>query len=394
MATNKKRILFILPTLSKGGQERIVSRLSFALDDSIYEKHLVLFYKDRIDYPFKGKIISLDIPLPSSSPFKIYRKIFNLFFRIFNLRKIKKQLKPDFAISFGPEANIVNVFSNFGLKNVKTIVSVRVIESVHFQKYPFFLRWYYYFIMKIVYKLAKIIVPNSRAIADDLIKNFHVQKEKILVINNFYNLEEIEKLSKEPMGEFENLFLKNKVIITAGRLELQKDHQSLIRAFQNVKEKFKDTILVILGEGELEKRLKKLVEDLNLKNSVFFLGFQKNPFKFFKNSQIFILPSLYEGFPNVLVEAMTCGLPVIATDCPGGNKEILDPNSSEFVRHCHFGKFGILVPPKNPEEIFKAVSLLLDNEKLRKEYSEKAKERTKDFSVDKIISQWEAMLKD
>lgn len=116
-------------------------------------------------------------------------------------------------------------------------------------------------------------------------------------------------------------------------------------------------------------------------------------FKFFKNSQIFILPSLYEGFPNVLLEAMICGLPVIATDCPGGNREILDPNFSEPVRRCHLGKFGVLIPSKNPEEIFKAISLLLENEKLRKKYSEKAKERARAFSLEKVIPQWEGILR-
>jgi N-acetylgalactosamine-N,N'-diacetylbacillosaminyl-diphospho-undecaprenol 4-alpha-N-acetylgalactosaminyltransferase len=158
-------------------------------------------------------------------------------------------------------------------------------------------------------------------------------------------------------------------------------------------EKHPETILVILGEGELKEELEKLIENLNLEKKVFLLGFQKNPFKFLKNSSIFVLSSVQEGLPMVLIEAMACSLPVIATDCPGGNREILDPDYNLKVEKMKLGKYGILIPPKNPEEISKATSLLLKNENLRKEYAKKSLERAKDFSVEKIVPKWLEILK-
>jgi glycosyltransferase involved in cell wall biosynthesis len=390
MIPHKKKILFILPTLSKGGQERVASRLSFALPDS-FEKFLVVFYKGRVDYSFNGKIIFLNLPL-FEGWIKIPAKILLLSTKILAIRKIKKEMKPDISLSFGPEANAMNVLSNFGLKT-KTILSVHIIEGTYFKNYPFLFKWFHKFVMRFVYRLANKIVTVSQSVAQDLIENFGVKREKITVIYNFQDLEEINRSSLEDLGEFRNLFLKNKVVISVGRLTPQKGLQYLIEGFKKVREKHPETILVILGEGELKEELEKLIENLNLEKKVFLLGFQKNPFKFLKNSSIFVLSSMQEGLPMVLIEAMACGLPVIATDCPGGNKEILDPEYNLKVENMRLAKYGILIPPKNSKEISKAISLLLENENLRKEYSKRSLERARDFSVEKIVPKWLEILK-
>jgi len=389
---NKKRIIFVLPTLSGGGQERIVSRLSFALDDSLYEKILVIFYQTKKDYGFKGKIIELKLPIVKG-PLKIFAKIISFFIRIYSLRKIKKKLSPDIAISFGPEANIVNVFSNLRLKRTKTVISVRTVESVHFKEYFFALRWYYIFALRLVLKLSNKIVPVSEFVAQDLIESFGAKKEKIFTIYNFFDIKKIEKESLEDLGEFKKLFSEKKVIISVGRLEFPKGFQYLIEGFKKVNLKFPETILVILGEGSLKKDLENLVDKLNLKNKVFFLGFQKNPFKFLRKSFVFILTSLREGFPNVLVEAMICQVPVIATDAPGAMREILSPNLKEKkIDSLFLGEYGILVPPKDPKAISEAISLFLNDEKLREDYIQKGIKRALDFDEKKIINLWKEIL--
>ena len=389
---NKKRIIFVLPTLSGGGQERIVSRLSFALDDSFYEKILVIFYQTKKDYPFKGKMIELKLPLVKG-PLKFFTKIIFLLMRIYFLRKIKKNLTPDIVVSFGPEANVVNVFSNLGLKKIKTIVSIRTVESFHFKEYFFALKWYYNFILRLILKLSDKIIPNSEFGAQDLIKNFGAKKEKVFTIYNFFDIKNIEKESLEDLEEFERLFSEKKVIISVGRLEFPKGFQYLIEGFKEINLKFPETILLFLGEGNLKKKLENLRDKLNLKEKVFFLGFRKNPFKFLRKSFLFVLSSLREGFPNVLLEAMICQVPVIATDAPGAMREILSPNSrGQKINNIFLGEYGVLIPPKDPKAISEAISLFLNDEKLRNEYVKKGKKRALDFDQEKIINLWKKIL--
>ncbi|MFN3528279.1 MAG: glycosyltransferase, partial [Candidatus Altarchaeaceae archaeon] len=146
----------------------------------------------------------------------------------------------------------------------------------------------------------------------------------MFVINNFYDLENIQNLAKEELEEnLKEIFEKNKVIISVRRFCSQKGFSFLLEAFSKVSQRFSDISLVILGEGENEKELKELARKLKIENKVYFLRFQKNPFKFLKNSVIFVSPTLREGFGNVLIEAMTCDIPTIATRCPSGPDEII-----------------------------------------------------------------------
>jgi glycosyltransferase involved in cell wall biosynthesis len=166
--------------------------------------------------------------------------------------------------------------------------------------------------------------------------------------------------------------------------------------------------LVFLGQGELEKDLKKVVEELKIEKEVYFLGFQKNPFKFISNSKMFVFSSLYEGFPNALVEAMACEIPVISSDCKSGPREILAPETDLKIetRTIEYAKYGILIPvcdgnyydaqfPLTTEEMVMAKSIvdLYSSKELLENYIRKAKERVKDFDRGKIILEYDNILK-
>ena len=196
--------------------------------------------------------------------------------------------------------------------------------------------------------------------------------------------------------------------MNVGRLTKQKGQCHLIKAFKKVKETIKDMKLIILGRGELEDYLKQLVEELNLEKDVYFLGFQKNPFKFISKSKIYLFPSLYEGFPNALVEAMACEIPVISSDCRSGPREILAPETNIDVetKIIEYAKYGILIPvcddnyykardPLTNKEMILAKSIvkLYSSKELLENYTVKAKERVKNFNKDKIILEYENILK-
>jgi glycosyltransferase involved in cell wall biosynthesis len=138
--------------------------------------------------------------------------------------------------------------------------------------------------------------------------------------------------------------------------------------------------MIILGEGQEELRLKRLAQALHLEQNVSFLGFQPNPFKFFARSTLFVLPSISEGFGNVLVEAMACGVPVISTDCPVGPREIIQN-----------GYNGILVPPKNPDLLAEAMYGLLSNKNERERLSQNALKNLRQYDVNTIVSRYEAV---
>jgi len=253
-----------------------------------------------------------------------------------------------------------------------------------------------------------MLVAVSKGVKDDLIENYGIKEDKIRVIYNLYDLEKIQELSKKKIENKYKEIFNFPVIISVGRLTKQKGQWHLIRAFKKVKEEITNIKLIILGKGELEDYLKKLACEMDLEKDVYFLGFQKNPFKFISKSKIFVLPSLYEGFPNALVEAMTCGIPVISSDCKSGPREILAPETDLEIetKTIEYTKYGVLIPvcddnyynahfPLTAEErtLAKSIINLYSSKEFLENYAYKAKERAMDFNKDKIILEYEDILK-
>jgi len=212
----------------------------------------------------------------------------------------------------------------------------------------------------------------------DLEKKFNIIKKKIEIIYNPIDSEKIMKLKEE---EVEDLRIKGckSFIIAVGRLTKQKGYPYLLRAYSRICKEIYEK-LIILGTGEDEEKLKSLVNELGIRDSVFFLGFQKNPYKFMKRASLFVSSSLWEGFPNVILEAKALGVPVISTDCHSGPSEIITN-----------GKNGILVPPADEKALSEAMLNLLKNKNLRRRFSIKGKKRAEYFSIEKILPQYEEL---
>lgn len=257
------------------------------------------------------------------------------------------------------------------------------------------------------YNKADRIFAVSNAIKDDLVKNFRLDENKIRVIYNPYDIERIKKLSQEQIEEEYKEIFQKPTIITAGRLSKQKGQWHLIRALKKVKEKIPEAKLVILGNGELENYLKELAAGLGLEKDVYLLGFQKNPFKYIARSTLYVFPSLYEGFPNALCEAMACGIPVISADCKSGPREILAPGSdiNMETKNIEYEKYGVLIPvcngkmykyddelSKEEELLSKSIVTCIMNPDILDDYSKKTLIRVKNFSKESIIDIWEDLI--
>jgi len=387
----KKNILIIIPTLSGGGAEKVAANLSKVLSKK-YNLYLIIF-QNEITYDYSGKIINLGLMGKNN----FFSKLSVFLKRIIKLKKIKKKYNIDLSISFLDSGNIVNIISKY---KDKTILSIRNFKSK--ENNGVYSKIYAFMIKKLFNKANKIVSISDLA-KEDLINNFNIKRDKIITIYNPYDLDDIDNKQKEKIeNEYKKIFEKP-TIITAGRLHYQKAHWSLIKSFYIAKKDIKNLQLVILGKGDLEKDLKKLCKDLNLENSVHFLGYQINPYKYIKNADIFVLSSLYEGFPNALVEAMSCGKPVISTDCPSGPREILAPDTDIFKKskNIEYAKYGILIPELinkmsfdpddiNEKEIImaNAIKKLITDKSLSEKYSKLGKERVKDFEIFKISQKW------
>lgn len=403
----KKKVALLIGSLRGGGAERVMSNLSLNMSDNI-EKYLYLYDGRDIQYPYCGDLIDLELYKRDDEKWYLKGLIRKIYYAIKYVKKFKHAKEKNdiqITISFLTNPNIVSILSG---GNDKKIISERNYKSIQNKSDidSIFKKNIYASIIRKTYKHADAIVAVSQGVKEDLKRNFGIQGDKIKVIYNPYSIEKIQSMMKEEIDDEYNFIFSNPVIINVGSLSYQKGQIHLIRAFSKVKENNNDIKLVILGTGKLECKLKKLAKELGLEDDIFFLGFQKNPFKYLNNSNIFVLTSLYEGFPNALVEAMACGLPIISTDCRSGPREILSPDSdfNEEAIDIEYAPYGLLLPvcneihdpnePLYPEEIKLAECMinLLKNDELCRKYSISAKKRAEDFNMKSIISQWEELL--
>lgn len=396
-----KKVGLLISELNNGGAERVVSRLSHILSND-YKIFLVLFEDTFITYEYKGELINLNVKASSN----IIKKFFMTFKRAFILRKIKNEFKLDIVISFMDSPNVVNILSK--TKKCKIGISIRnyVIRSN-----PNTLKTKVFnLLMKQIYNRADIIIPVTKVIAESMINNYKIDRDKFRVIYNPYNIEQIQQLATEEIETHYKGFIdKERTFISVGRQMYQKGFWHLIKAFKLVHDEKQDAKLIIIGKDYQCFRVQKLIDELKLNENVLLVGQHKNPFKFIKNSAVYVLSSLYEGFPNAMAEAMACGCPVIAADCKSGPREILC-NDADLEATCKIvekADFGVLVPPMESEEnwdgsvhtvaeesLSEAMLMYLQDKALRKYYADKAIERARDFNFEKCRKDFEDIIEE
>lgn len=407
-----KRLLLLIPNLGLGGAQRVFHDHSVELAKHYAVTEAVFNLDGGNMYPSDNPLLSLDVA-GGGSPLD---KLRNFGRRIGRLRGLKRQLGATVCISHLEGADYVNLLSKGSEKVVLCIHG----SKLHDQNITGPVGWLRKnVLMPALYNRADKIVTVSRDINPELIHGFGVRPEKLLTINNFFEVSQIEARSHEPLSAAEAaVYAAGPVLVTSGRLTIQKNQAPLLDVFKQVQEQHPTARLVFVGDGELRDELTSHARRLGLRvfaawealaltpdYDVYFLGLQANPFKYLRPATAFVFPSAWEGFPMALGEAMACGLPVLSTDCPTGPREMLAPHTTtpaSPLRCLEAGDFGWLLPmltqlgtlAADQAVWATALASLLAQPSEQARLGSLARQRMEDFTKERIFGQWLHMLEE
>jgi glycosyltransferase involved in cell wall biosynthesis len=400
---SRKRVLLLIPNLGLGGAQRVFHDHSVELARHYNVTEAVFNLDGGNMYPSSNEMVSLDV-LGGGS---LVEKIRNFGRRVSKLKFLKGKLRPSVCISHLEGADYVNLLSKGTEKIILCIHGSKlhdanILGSIGWLRKNIF--------MPALYNRADRIVTVSRDINPELINGFGVKPEKLLTINNFFEVAQIEGKSHEQLSEEERLvYAAAPVLITSGRLAPQKNQLPLLNIFAALIQR-QPAKLLFVGDGELREALTTRAHELGLRvyaawqnppaltpdYDVYFLGLQQNPFKYLRPATAFVFPSAWEGFPMALGEAMICGLPVLSADCPTGPREMLAPLTNIPtipLRQAEECAFGILMPMLiKPDTLVADEAVWVDKlEELVTNIGEQhrlARERMQDFTRERIFDQW------
>lgn len=347
--------------MNAGGAERVVSILS-----KNFSKHhnvsIVILGEGEPDYDLDERVELIKLNTKVFS-YKIL-KLITLFKRIFLLRRVFRSNKPDEIISFMESANIPSIFAAV-LLGKSSILTVSIRNNP--ELFPFFYR----FSISFLYGIPGRVVAPSNGILIDL-KSRIITDRIIEFIPNPIDIEYIQKMSIN--SEFQSFKKPENYILAVGRLNQQKGFDRLIHAFSKIN--IDKLQLIIIGEGEKRKDLEDLIKFYNLEDRVIMPGLVKNPFYLYKNALCFVLTSRYEGWPNVINEAIACRCPVVSYNCKYGPSEILSDGS------------GLLIDEGDEFSLINAIINIYNSKELREELLLNGLENIKKYSVETVSKLW------
>jgi len=367
----QKKIVIVVSAMNLGGAQRVVSILCDHWCKRDFEVTLVsTFTGEAIQhYKVNSKVKLKNL---SNSPYFENNNVVNLVWKLKQLRKIFKEQNPDLIISFLTRVNVATTISSIGLNN-PVIISERTWTPFATLNKRFF--WLYKVLFK---RVDKIIVQTNKS--KTWLKSYFPALHSFVIPNPVvYPLPKNDSPSSHP-----DLIIskQRKIILASGRLHHYKQFDLLIKSFSKVKDRFADWDLVILGDGEQKNNLSKLILEHNVKDRIFLPGSVSNIADWYQRADLFVLSSLVEGFPNVLLEAMTYGLPCISFNC--------DTGPSDMIEH---GANGYLIDPIEKESgLINAMVELIDNEDLRRKFSKNSILLRDKYSPDNVMRQWDKIL--
>ena len=329
VAGKKKTIAFMLPSLVAGGAERVFINLLKEFDRSRFYLHMIVVDPAG---PYL-EIIPDDIAFHGLGYKKVSRAIPDI---VKTIRKIN----PDIILSTLDHLNVALLLVKPFLPK-KTLLFLRECNLTSSNLANGFKNVVFRMLKKRLLKFADRIICPATAIKNDLQINFGIRPDKMITIYNPVQVEVIRsKLPPHHPDKHSSVYK----IVSAGTLEHRKGFDLLIKVMSKIVKKNHKVHLTLLGDGPEKENLRKQINSLGLSDHVRLAGYQKNPFIYFSEADLFVLSSRYEGLPNVVLESLACGTPVVAFNCPGGIDEII-VNESQ----------GALVPENDVQALSTAI---------------------------------------
>jgi glycosyltransferase involved in cell wall biosynthesis len=367
MKSARKRVLFLMPTLGGGGAERVIVTLLRHLDRSRFEPHLALV---EAVGPFL-KEVPADVPLHDLMAKRV-RYAFP------GMIRLSWKLRPHAVHSLMCELNLATVLSRpFLPPGLRLLIGEQTspsAQNTQGRKHPLLWNWLY----RHFYPRADRIICVGDYVLNDLANSFGISRGKMVRIYNPVDVDMTRQLAGAGGNPYRG---KGPHLVAAGRLSKEKGADVLLDAMPLVRAAILDADLTILGEGPLKPDLLEQRQRLGLNEAVHLVGFQPNPYPYFKHADVFVLPSRFEGLPLVVLEALAVGTPVVASDCPGALREILGD--------CPKAR---LVPPSDPKALAEAIVSAANSATKELQPDERLDAFISRFDVKTLVRDYEELL--
>lgn len=364
------KVLIFIHSLQNGGAERVTANLANYWVDKGWDITVVTFAKRNSDfYTLHPMVQRIALELTNDSS-NVWAGLWNNLPRIVALRRVLRQVRPDIALGMITNSSVLLALAALGLPNLCSIGT----ERNHPPQTPLDFQWK--ILRSCTYGLLNVVTALTSESAEWIKHNTNARR--IVVIPNAVFL----PLPIEEPRIIPSVICRSgrKIVLAAGRLNAQKGHDWLIKAFSNLSQKHSDWDLVILGEGSLRTTIERQVQKAGLEKRIFIPGRAGNISEWYETADLYVMSSRFEGFPNSLLEAMAHGLPVVSFDCDTGPRDI--------VRH---EVDGLLVPSGDVGALTASIDRLMSDPLERQRFAMKAVEVRERFSLKKILGMWEQL---
>ena len=366
----RNKVCFVLPSLAGGGAERAAVQILNGLDRTRWDRSIYLF---RAEGPYLGELSS-EVRLEtgaSTSRLGHWRE----------LRRFIGATNPDLVVAFLSYFTVLSAVraALTGAKvifNQQTPMSAFLADADYEWRRPLRRRGFTA-VTRIGYAAADLVIATSRGVAGDLSQAFGVDPSRVRVVPNPVDVEAVQAAAAEPLEAVDEERWRRPVIVAAGRLADAKNYPLLIEALALVRMQVPATLFV-LGQGERADDLRRLAAERGLGDVIVWCGFQANPWKYMVRADVFALTSRYEGFGNVLVEAMACGVPVVATRSPGTEDIVRDGVDGLLTRH-------------TPDAVAASLTRLLSDAAERDRMAAAARVSARRFATPAIVQSYDAV---